>query len=97
MNLLKLELLLFWEFGKLYEKYGLSFKLVQQNIKTHRYFNLICNNTNEIVMKNITKKMLLGILQDNTLGLYSRRYDELIQKINRISITAKTQKLKIQI
>lgn len=95
MNLLKLDLLLFWEFVKLYEKYGLRFKLVQQNSKTHRYFNLVCLENKEILLRNFTKKMLIGILQDENLGLYSspnqdipfKIHDKLMEKINRISQT----------
>lgn len=93
MNLLKLDLLLFWEFVKLYEQYGLKFKLVQQNSKTHRYFNLVCLDNNEILLRNFTKKMLIGILQDDNMGLYSspnqgipfKIHDKLLEKINCIS------------
>ena len=92
MNVLKLDLMLFWEFAKLYEKYGLKFKLVQR--KYNRHLKLICLNNNEILLRNTTKEILLGILQDNDLGLYNSKnhgipfmmHDILMEKIKRIAV-----------
>lgn len=92
MNVLKLDLMLFWEFGKLYDMYGLKFKLVQK--KYNRHLKLICLNNNEVLLKNTTKEILLGILQDNDLGLYNSKnhgipfmmHDILMEKIQKIAV-----------
>lgn len=86
MNLLKLDLLLFWELGKLYDKYGLKLRVVKQSNSYQRRFNLVCANNNEVILKNISKKELLGILQDTFNGLYARRYNELMEKITKIAL-----------
>lgn len=83
MNDLRTEVNLFMELGSIYKKYGVVLKLIPYN--KNRHYLLYAND--EIVFKNyrFSPKLLLRILQDKNDGLYSEKYQKIIQKIELMS------------
>jgi hypothetical protein len=90
MNLLTTEILLLYEVAKIYDEYKVLLRLeVKKYGNYRRCFSLYAND--EIIFKSCiwTKGTLLKILQDKNDGLYSDKYNIIMDKIRSLAVKEK--------